>query len=287
MRGTQEERDCNKLESQIINMLKSYNSFGESRAVAKREHTDKSKIFSCKTYEIYKRECLRLARWAEKKYQCTTLEEAHLHVEEYIQGLNKDDTLSTYTVKTAACAIAKLYQESSTTYGPTRSRYRENITRSRYPVDNDKNFSAKNHKELINFCLGTGLRRSELEALRGTALNADETIKVKGKGGKKRNVTIVGEHRADIIKRMSEAKGEKVWGKVSKAMDVHFYRGEYATNFYQSVARKVEDLPKSDRYCCRGDLKGKWYDRKALKIVSKNLGHNRVSVVASHYLYNL
>ena len=37
-------------------------------------------------------------------------------------------------------------------------------------------------------------------------------------------------------------------------------------------------------YCCRGDLAGVWYDRKAMLIASRNLGHNRVDVIAGHYL---
>ena len=37
-------------------------------------------------------------------------------------------------------------------------------------------------------------------------------------------------------------------------------------------------------YVCRGDLKGVVYDRKAMEIASKALGHNRISVIAAHYI---
>ena len=39
-----------------------------------------------------------------------------------------------------------------------------------------------------------------------------------------------------------------------------------------------------DAYVCRGELKGTIYDRKAMAIVSDALGHNRISVIAGHYL---
>ena len=39
-------------------------------------------------------------------------------------------------------------------------------------------------------------------------------------------------------------------------------------------------------YYCRKDKKGLWYDKEAIKITSKALGHNRISVIAEHYLNN-
>ena len=41
----------------------------------------------------------------------------------------------------------------------------------------------------------------------------------------------------------------------------------------------------SSSFFCRGDLKGKVYDRRALFEASRALGHNREDVVAEHYLY--
>ena len=52
----------------------------------------------------------------------------------------------------------------------TPTRHRADITRSRTAAQRDKNFNAENHKEFIEFCKGTGLRKSELECLRGDQL---------------------------------------------------------------------------------------------------------------------
>ena len=40
------------------------------------------------------------------------------------------------------------------------------------------------------------------------------------------------------------------------------------------------------RYYCRNDLKGVVYDKQAMRIASRALGHNRICVIAGHYLYN-
>ena len=43
----------------------------------------------------------------------------------------------------------------------------------------------------------------------------------------------------------------------------------------------------SSVYYCRNELKGTYYDRKALFAASRSLGHNRESIVAEHYLSSL
>ena len=83
-----------------------------------------------------------------------------------------------------------------------------------------------------------------------------------------------------------EATGDdsKVWGKVHSAADVHSWRADYATAIYNVHARDLSTLSRSEKYYCRGDLKGQVYDRAALLEASIALGHNRISVVAEHYL---
>jgi len=49
-------------------------------------------------------------------------------------------------------------------------------------------------------------------------------------------------------------------------------------------ARPLDKIPKKERYCCRSDLKGVWYDKKAMLIASSALGHNRISIIAAHYI---
>ena len=47
--------------------------------------------------------------------------------------------------------------------------------------------------------------------------------------------------------------------------------------------RKHHD--RKEKYFMRADRKGDVYDREAMEKVSKQLGHNRIDVIAGHYLY--
>jgi hypothetical protein len=86
-----------------------------------------------------------------------------------------------------------------------------------------------------------------------------------------------------IVNRMKEAGNGKVWSYVPD-MDVHSYRSEYCTEIYNTLARPIEKIPKNERYYCRSDLKGVCYDKRAMLIASRYLGHNRINIIAEHYL---
>ena len=147
----------------------------------------------------------------------------------------------------------------------------------------DKHFSKSNNDELIKFCKGTGLRRSELLDLRGKDLISraeieDEISRLEkqqnethdpnrerwldmlrdtrmfkseyfthvrcGKGGRVRMSPIIGANAEQIIERMrNTAPEEKVWQHVSENADIHGYRAEYATEIYKAHARAIEDIP--------------------------------------------
>ena len=107
----------------------------------------------------------------------------------------------------------------------------------------------------------------------------------KDKGGKFRYAPIVGEHKREIIDRMkSTPPDRKVWEHVSGNADIHGYRSDYATTIYNMYARPLDTLEQKQKYCCRGDLRGVIYDKAAMLRASKALGHNRLSVIAGHYL---
>jgi hypothetical protein len=92
---------------------------------------------------------------------------------------------------------------------------------------------------------------------------------------------------------------ERVWIHVPSGMDVHAYRADYAGALYKAHARRIEDIPKdrinkgtgrlysSEVYNCRKDERGKKLDKRAMLLVSKALGHNRLNVAADFYLRNL
>lgn len=162
-------------------------------------------------------------------------------------------------------------------------RNRGDIKRSRSDRVRDRHFSVTNNDELIKFCQGTGLRRSELEALKGKDLITKEQIEgmissleavpehkrtpqeIKrlgmlkdtrlfqneyftfvrnGKGGRERMSPIIGKNAEKIVERMKDTPAEeKVWQHIHKCADIHSYRAEYATMIYKAHARAIEDIP--------------------------------------------
>jgi integrase len=204
----------------------------------------------------------------------------------------------------SASALTKLYQTTSDEFGKTRSRMRQDITRSRGKKDtilspktgkeiknpNALHFSEKNNKEIVDFARATGLRRSELGWVRGTDLvfeKGEACLHIIGKGGKERLAVINGPHSKEIIERCESAGRNLLFPKVPKGMDVHKYRAMYAVDLYKQFAKPADKLVKGAIYKCRGEKEGIIYDKDAMKIVTKNLGHNRISVIASNYLYGL
>ena len=122
----------------------------------------------------------------------------------------------------------------------------------------------------------------------------------KDKGGKTRISPIVGPNIEKIVDRMRNTKpDELVWKYVPSACDVHGYRADYATMLYNQYARPIESLNfrtkircadgkyRSEMYACRGDEKGKKLDRKALRVISIALGHNREDTAIANYIQNL
>ena len=217
-------------------------------------------------------------------------------------------------------------------------RRREDIKRSRGDAVRDKHFSERNNDEIVKFCKALGPRRRELEEIRGKDLitreKIEDQIKIleqknnlsdgeiayintlkdtrlfseaeyfvhirNGKGGRERFSPILGDNKEKIIERMKNTSAEeKVFQHVPTNMDVHGYRGDYATLIYKAVARPINKIPydkvnkgtgkkyQGDVYVCRKDERKKKLDRQAMYICSKALGHNRVSVVADNYIRGL
>ena len=117
------------------------------------------------------------------------------------------------------------------------------------------------------------------------------------KNGRYRFAPVIGPEKGKIVERMrNTGRNEKVWRYVNSNADIHGYRSDYATTLYKMYAREIQDIPydrinkgtgkryQGDVYVCRKDESGKKLDRAAMLKVSKSLGHNRLCVVADHYL---
>lgn len=273
------------LHQQAYDRLTSMQAFGESKKDAKEMDIDKDKIFSFNTYQTYWKHTKYFVRWVQEMHpDCTTLKKAKSYVNEWLQT-RVDKGLSAWTIHTESAALNKLYgikADDPERFRPPK-RVREDIKRSRGSAKRDRHFSITNNDELIRFCKGTGLRRSELVQLKGKDLLTKEQIETKitylekipvekrceadrilldilkdtrffnqeyyihvrnGKGGRSRISPILVEYSQGIVDRMkSTGKEEPVWRYINSNADIHAYRSEYATQIYKEAAREIKDIP--------------------------------------------
>ena len=282
--GRRDKRYSKTLHQQAYEKLNSMQAFGQSKKDAMKDGTAKDKIFSYNTYKTdWKHTKYFISYMKENHPQVTTLGKAEKYVKEFLQ-FRVDQGHSAWSVQTEAKALGKLFgiEPGSPNYFECPKRERSEIKRSRDTAKRDRHFSKANNAELINFCKGTGLRRSELEKLKGKDMvnlsqierrlselegkvslteKEEKTLAmlkdvklyggryenflfVKGKGGRLRLSPIIGEHSEDIVARIRRTgKDENVWLHVHGGADIHGYRGDYATSIYKAYARDIKDIP--------------------------------------------
>ena len=280
----------------VKEQLDSKLAIGSSKQQAKINGTYKNYIYSWGTYKTYLQQCCQFVRWCKQQAQQDgsrqprTLENCREYIGRYMEHM---EAYSAYTQKLVLSALCKLYSEYPTEGRPfdlpdqQQSRHRANITRSRKHVERDQHFSEERNTDIVTFCRCTGLRRAELQQIRGIDLDGSSLMVYRGtKGGRVRIVPVCGSvEEMETVKRLAAAAGNnKVFEHIPSAMDVHHYRSVYCQRIYDKYARPLDKIPAADRYYCRSDKKGTVYDRKAMLQASKTLGHNRISVIAGHYL---
>lgn len=262
------------------------------RSLDKAEGDTRDKIYSEQTFRTYRKQFGYFMDWVSKEHpEAVTIEDAQAHANDYLQHLI-DREISPYTIATVKAAMAKVFGVSSASFIQTPERERSGVKRSRYTVASDKHISEATERRLARFTSATGLRRSEMTRITSDDLfieNGKAYLNVtKGtKGGKARVVEIMGaskEETEDIVKFIKSKKG-RLFPKLHSNFDNHYYRGAYAMRLYQHYARNEKDIPRADRYVMRKDRAGETFDKRAMQIVTKNLGHNRISVIAQSYLY--
>lgn len=258
-------------------------------------HNETPYIHSVNTYKTYRSQADHFCDWCYSQ-GIRTPEAAKEAVKDYIKHLEASGK-SPWTIYTAISAIAKVYGCSTTVFGiKPPKRERASVMRSRYAAVRDRQMSLhkEENKQLIDFCKSTGLRRRELEQLHGDALKQGTDgrwyVHVNnGKGGKERDALVIGSEKQvrAVCDRMEQAGQNLVFQHVHSKLDVHYYRSIYACDLYRSIARNPADLPAKEKYICRKDKAGIVYDRQAMAVVSRMLGHNRIDVIANSYLHNL
>ena len=265
---------------------------GSKRSEDKAEADTKNKIYSKATFQTYKQQFKHFADWLEQAHpEAKTLEDARAFVDDYLRHLIELER-SAYSISTAKAAIAKVMGVETTQFIATPPRLRADIKRSRGVAERDKHISDKKEEELARFTSATGLRRKEM-----TMIKADDLFFKKGqaylninkgtKGGKPRIAKIVGETEEETkaIVEWIQSKEGRLFNKLSSNYDNHYYRATYANRLYNQLKRDIDKIPTQDKYIMRKERAGEVYDKQAMLLVSKSLGHNRISVIAQSYLY--
>ena len=284
--GHKNKPNRGSLVKQVQDTLDAKLQIGRKKKPDKIAGISQNYIYSWETYHSYLKHCCYFVKWCKENHGCKTIEQCKVYASEWMKTR---EHLSVYTQKMEASALVKLYGCTLEELNiHTAARQRKDITRSRNAVKRDRHFSESNHAELVAFCRATGLRRAELQALRGTALYQDSSgyylhITSGSKGGRERYAPIIGDKEL-AIRLCRQAGTGKVFGKIPSGADIHSYRRDYATAVYQQHARPLEQLNVKEKYYCRGDRKGEVFDRAAMRITSNALGHGRIEVIAGHYL---
>lgn len=267
---------------QVKKSLYDQKRFGQSKHEAKINENLPEGIFSYQTMEDYVRSCTQFADWCKNIHGVKTLEECKEYAQEYIDS--RED-LSAYTLKLDVSAINKLYKENIVSC--EKSRNRGEIRRSRGYTEQSIR-AEKRNGDIVRFCKACGLRRHEVEALRQCdikiANNKVIVNVIQGKGGKHRCVEVLRSEEEFVKKYMADST-DKVFEKVDRKLDIHKYRRSYANSLYnQKLSERIVNKDNHNLYRCRGDKKGIVYYRDVMKEVTLNLGHNRINVIAGHYL---
>lgn len=121
----------------------------------------------------------------------------------------------------------------------------------------------------------------------------------KGKGGRMRIAPIIGDVEMIVSMYRNAEPGTKLWHHVHTEANVHGYWAEYAAALYKRYARPIDEIPfdkvnkgsghryQSQVYACRNDKAGVKLDREAMMVASKALGHDRIGIIATSYLWTL
>ena len=260
---------------QMLTSLREQQKFGQSKHAAKRIAINKAHsqgrsgfgvapegIYSVVTFAGYRQVAHEFTNWCTQNGYARTIDEARPYVTVYLQE-RIDQEKSAWTIQRDRSALRKVFRDpelASEIEVPKRQL--KNIKRSRYPVKMDQYFNPERHRDLVDFCNATGLRRHELAAVKPQDIywkgEKLVTFVRQGKGGKSREVTVV-EGMETLVLEIIQGldPSQPVFKYIPSRMDVHSYRAEYATARLE-VVEEIE--------------------------VSRDLGHNRVDVIRGHYV---
>lgn len=280
---------------------------GKSRHLGKKEGDIYRYITSQKTFRDVSAVWRRFSQFVAERSKgddLDSLESILKYADRYLQSC-VDKDLSAWTLTTYKTHLGKVFDLPTTVFIKTKPRQRADIKRSRHDVEIDKHISQVKHDFFAMVGGATGLRKSEMQAIRGTALSRERDedgfyyFVTKGKGGRVRRSPIVARNEEEeqlILALFRQAGDFYVFNNryndvqtysVPKNLDEHSHRAEYARRVYKHYERNVLDLPRKQKTFLRKDLRGHVLDKFAELKTSQALGHNRVDEFRRSYAYKL
>lgn len=274
-------------------------------------------IHSYNTFYQYLDICLKYAEWLAENHP--DVQKLHYalrqgYAREYVQ-LMIERGLAPSTIARTTSALAKLYRCRAYEIHNARPerRYAE-FTRCRGYSEDDYAKDLEKYGVIVEVCRMIGVRRVELRHIYPECFREDAYGKLyvhldgraqHCKGGRSRDVVILDcnqQRMREILKGF--VPGKLMFPKVPSHLNVHAIRAFYAMDYYDAIARPIEEIPLGERvplkhpktdkrrpnqvrdtapaiYQRRSD--GRQFDRKSLLIVTESLGHDRESVIVQNY----
>jgi len=221
-------------------------------------------IYSIETAQNTRKLSIAFSEWIKVSHGCRWLDECRQYATEYLV-FREGQGDSPNTLKNRRAALRRLYNDPTVANDyQAPKRRRQDIKRSRYAAIRDAHFSTERNKDLVVFCLGTGLRRHEVAAVRPEDVfrEGDKVyiFVAQGKGGKKRTVQAWGPYSDNIwsIARARDGQ-ERIFERVHSHADIQALRRQFAQAKYLEEAHQTFDI--------------KNYNKEALSEVSIQLGH--------------
>lgn len=286
---------------QMVTRLNNMAAYGQSKKAGKiNGKPAPDKIYSYRTMESYKDTARHFCDWLKTAHpDVKTMKTAAKYAPEYIQHLttetvpagrkNAGGGYSAWTINTRAAGLRKALGLSPDQL-PAPSRNRENVTQNRDLSWARAHFSPADNADLVTVCRGTGLRRSELAALRpdqvqdlGGGAAAIEGIR--GKGGRVRSVQVLPGYADRILQLAHTAQAEgrdRLLGHIPQAAPIHAYRAQYARDLYTQWARPTASLGRDQLYTAYKLPVPRSWDRWAMDKVTWMLGHSRLDVAVRY-----
>ncbi len=311
------------LKYQALERMRELIRFGESRHEAKQKG-DTSGIYSFKTYETYTKEVMEFVEWAKERGCRTLEEARPLVGEYLSSHIERGDSAWSIKAEACAlgklygCRSTDFGVEL-----PRRDRGEIERSRGEKEHDKEFSKERNRDLILFARATGLRRRELERVSSRDVFRGPDNRLYVhvsNGKGGRERDVHVLEKYEKEVERIVKEREDrDRLFDRVPVRMDVHGYRREYAEERYRELSRQIEregreiviervrehferaleynvkekdrekmrdrfnrELEKGEGRYTRTD--GREFDRVCLLGVSQDLGHNRVEVVARHYL---